>query len=184
MSGPCLWHLGHADCRLTKQYEGGSIKCGNYWKDEHYGPLHVKLETQTGGEDTKPEGATGFDFGIAAQQETKHDAAPVNIIRTFSLSRDDKNESPRRVVQIQCTSWPDFDVPDTPEILLNLMHDVDTASRQTCTAVDVDDRADHPPVLVHCKSSSPHFSRRGSSLTYRFGGYRAYWDVHRCRCHH
>lgn len=157
------------------------MKCGNYWQDEHYGPIHVKLESQTGGEDLKPEGVTGFDFGVASQQ-SNDTTAKENIIRRFRLTRDDKaDERPRHLVQIQCTAWPDFDVPETPDILLNLLHDVDEASSQTCVVDDVNDRAHHPPVLVHCESWMPLGWVRNADV--RLCGCGKDRNVYHCRCH-
>ena len=136
--------------RLTKQYEGGTVKCGNYWQEQQYGPVRIKLESQSGGEDAKPSDVSGFDFGMATDSLNE---STENIRRTFTISRDDKpDEAPRKIVQIQCTAWPDFDVPDSPQTLINLMRDVDQASCETCTTTrETDDRADHPPVLVHCE---------------------------------
>lgn len=142
--------VARADCRLTKQYEGGLIKCGNYWQDEQYGPLRVHLESQTGGEDKLPQQSSGFDFGMASK--STEGQAEGNIVRTFSVSRVDKPDIPaRKVVQVQCTSWPDFDVPDSPDVLVNLIEDVDQASGTTCETEDDADRIERPPVLVHCE---------------------------------
>ncbi len=136
--------------RLTKQYEGGLCKCGNYWEEEKYGSLRLQLVSQTGGDDIKPQATTGFDFGVAAQppQSVGPDEME-NIKRVFMLSHDSRPDSPRMVVQIQCTAWPDFDVPDSPEVLMSLMRDVDGACEDLCG--DVDDRQNQPPVLVHCE---------------------------------
>ena len=137
--------------RITKQFEGGQLKCGNYWKDVQYGPIRLHLEEQTGGEDVQPtEGESGFDFGQATRP-TETASSTENIRRVFLLSRDDLDgEPPRKVVQIQCTAWPDFDVPKTPQVLLNLMREVDAASDEQCVEDD-EDLADQPPILVHCE---------------------------------
>lgn len=139
---------------LTKQFEGGLVKCGNYWDQENYGPLRVQLVSQTGGEDRKPDSSTtGFDFGMSFKSPGTGDAPPAqNIRRVFTLSRSDKPEEPaRKIVQIQCTAWPDFDVPDTPDILVDLMRDVDEAGNETANS-DSEDHSGRPPVLVHCES--------------------------------
>jgi protein-tyrosine phosphatase len=155
---------------LTKQYEGGMIKCGNYWQDEHYGPLHVLLDSQTGGEDAAhPSQVSGFDFGMAraADKPKSHESSAnhesVNIRREFILSNDDdKHAGSRRVVQIQCVNWPDFDVPESPEVLLGVIKDVDQAvdevvpphRRGSVQGIkDKDgDRCEQSPVLVHCSA--------------------------------
>lgn len=137
--------------RLTKQFEGGLIKCGNYWEDQQYGHLRLQVLSQTGGEDKLQHATTGFDFGVAAMPA--HSADPdkaENIKRVFLLSRDNDPGPPRKVVQIQCTAWPDFDVPDTPETLLSLIKDVDS-SYEELRGVDATDRGYQSPVLVHCE---------------------------------
>ncbi|ORX35662.1 hypothetical protein BD324DRAFT_652210 [Kockovaella imperatae] len=135
---------------LTKQYEGGLLKCGNYWSNANYGSIRVELESQYGGEDRKADDAPGFDFGSAFHDK---DEAPSsdqeNIHRVFTLRK--KNGEARRIVQIQCTAWPDFDVPDSPDVLLNLLRDVNSATEELCNG-DADDRAAQPPVLVHCSA--------------------------------
>lgn len=170
--------------RLTKQFEGGSVKCGNYWQDQDYGSIHIRLEAQSGGEEEKAPNAasSGFDFGPAARNpEDEKNAAAGNIRRVFSIYRDDKpDEPPRKVVHIQCTSWPDFDVPDSPEILLDLMEDVDQASKETATT-NTEEKADQPPVLVHCESSS--VSAIHILTTCRLCRSGTDWILYHCGCH-
>ena len=152
---------------LTKQYEGGMIKCGNYWQDEHYGPLHVSLDSQTGGEDAAhPSQVSGFDFGMAASsrqpksEESSAHHESVNIRREFILTNDDEPRAgARRIVQIQCVNWPDFDVPESPEVLLGVIKDVDQAveevvppHRRAAGPGKDGDRCEQSPVLVHCSA--------------------------------
>ncbi|WVO18343.1 hypothetical protein L204_106058 [Cryptococcus depauperatus] len=141
---------------ITKQYEGGLLKCGKYWAEQTYGPFTLKLIRQTGGEDkAAPVTSAGFDFGFAAstpRTPTFSGDGEKNIKRVFSLYRNDKpNESPRTIAQIQCVGWPDFDVPETPDTLLNLIEEVN----QTITEVNPDKtntKADEPPIVVHCSA--------------------------------
>lgn len=73
-----------------------------------------------------------------------------NIHRVFLLSHEEHPElPPRKITQIQCVSWPDFDVPEDPHTLLGLVKEVDHASDEM--AADADDQGLKPPVLVHCK---------------------------------
>ena len=139
---------------LTRQYEGGTLKCGNYWEEEAYGPIRLRLVSKTEGEDKKPDlsNVSGFDFG-AASGSSREDV-PQNIKRTFSLSREDREEPPRTVVQIQCCAWPDFDVPDSPRVLLDLLKDVDAATSQT-QKQEANELSEHRPVLVHCECGLP-----------------------------
>ncbi|KAK8864617.1 hypothetical protein IAR55_001867 [Kwoniella newhampshirensis] len=140
---------------ITKQYEGGLMKCGNYWNDQSYGPIRLHMVQQSGGEDHVQPPTTGFDFGAAAATPRSSSLAKpkdMNIKRIFELSRTDKpNEQPRKIVQIQCVGWPDFDVPETPDVLLNLIKEVDSAADDVAPNASRD-RADQPPVLVHCSA--------------------------------
>lgn len=138
---------------LTKQYEGGLIKCGQYWKETQYGDIHLRLDVQTGGEDKAHDATTGFDFGPPAASHSAEEGESVSIKRVFTVWHGKHPEvPPRRVTQILCVNWPDFDVPDAPEILLDLMHDVDKAVEETGLNGCHGDRCEFPPVLVHCSA--------------------------------
>lgn len=133
--------------RLTKQFEGGLIKCGNYWSEQTYGHLRLQLVSESGGKDVVDQSrVSGFDFGTHVPEESPAPAG--NIKRVFHLWHND--EGPRKITQIQCTTWPDFDVPDSPEVLLNLKKDVDGAVSDMCTGVG--DPCHLPPILVHCSA--------------------------------
>ncbi|TYJ57758.1 hypothetical protein B9479_001612 [Cryptococcus floricola] len=141
---------------ITKQFEGGLIKCGNYWDQRQYGHLKLEKVKQTGGEDKgQPSAAAGFDFGpAAATPDSSHfpKGDEANITRTFLLSRTDKpEEPPRKVVQIQCVGWPDFDVPEEPDTLLRLVNDVNVAAEQV-KPEGCERKSEQPPVLVHCSA--------------------------------
>ncbi|KAK4688084.1 tyrosine-protein phosphatase 2/3, partial [Tremellales sp. Uapishka_1] len=139
---------------LTKQLEGGLIKCGNYWTDAAYGKLRLSLLAQTGGEDVVQQGASGFDFGVASPASPANGPSDVtNIKRVFRLSHDDQpSQPPRKITQIQCTSWPDFDVPESPDTLLALIKDVDAAVEETYAEDGEVSEDKRPPVLVHCSA--------------------------------
>jgi hypothetical protein len=140
--------------RITKQFEGGSIKCGNYWEDKKYGPIRVHQVSQTGGEDKTQTANTGFDFGMAATTpKSTETERPAHIQRVFEVTNDDHPESaPRKIIQIQCVSWPDFDVPESADVLLDLIRDVDHAFVDVYGSARNAQREDEPPVLVHCES--------------------------------
>lgn len=133
--------------RLTKQFEGGLIKCGNYWSEQTYGHLRLQLVSESGGQDVVDQSrVSGFDFGSHVPEESPAPAG--NIKRVFHLWHNE--DGPRKVTQIQCTTWPDFDVPDSPEVLLNLKKDVDGAIEEMCEGVS--DECNLPPILVHCSA--------------------------------
>lgn len=136
---------------LTRQFEGGLLKCGNYWQEQQYGELSLRQVSQSGGEDEAQQiPTTGFDFGPAATAPSQPGS---NIHRTFELWHNGCPDQPPRVVtQIQCVDWPDFDVPESPEVLLNLMKEVDTAVAKTGLTGCGEDRCEFPPVLVHCSA--------------------------------
>ncbi|WWC89099.1 uncharacterized protein L201_004017 [Kwoniella dendrophila CBS 6074] len=140
---------------ITKQFEGGLIKCGNYWGSSSYGSLQLQLVSQSGGEDQAHQPTTGFDFGPAAvtpRSSSFPTGKERNIKRVFRLSNSDQPmEPPRTIVQIQCIGWPDFDVPETPETLFHLIKDVDIAVEESEPS-GRSDRSDQPPVLVHCSA--------------------------------
>ncbi|WVR06810.1 hypothetical protein IAU60_003846 [Kwoniella sp. DSM 27419] len=140
---------------ITKQFEGGLIKCGNYWGNRDFGPLHLKQVQQSGGEDHAQSATTGFDFGPAAvtpRSSSQPTGKERNIKRVFKLSNDeDPAAPPRTITQIQCIGWPDFDVPETPETLGHLIKEVDQAVDHSTPGIN-EDRSDQPPVLVHCSA--------------------------------
>jgi hypothetical protein len=137
--------------RLTKQYEAGSIKCGSYWTDGAYGPLHLQLLSTAGGEDAPEKAVSGFDFHVGTDKPA---TGTPNIHRTFLLSHAEHPDSPpRKITQIQCVTWPDFDVPEDPHTLLGLVKEVDQASEEMAADAD-EDQSHRPPVLVHCKQIS------------------------------
>ncbi|WWC69963.1 uncharacterized protein I206_103907 [Kwoniella pini CBS 10737] len=141
---------------ITKQFEGGLIKCGNYWESSTYGNLKLQMISQSGGEDHAYQApTTGFDFGSAAvtpQSSSFPTGKEKNIKRVFRLSNlEQPTEPPRTIIQVQCIGWPDFDVPETPDTLLNLIKDVDLAVEESDSTGRAD-RSDRPPVLVHCSA--------------------------------
>ena len=127
------------------------MKCGNYWGEQTYGPLRLNLVSKTGGEDQQTHSSTGFDFGSASRPPPSGDPAEhmESIKRVFLLSHEGHSQPPRKIVQIQCTAWPDFDVPDSPEVLLGLIREVDAVSEEL--GVPREDPLRQPPVLVHCE---------------------------------
>lgn len=139
----------HVIVMLTKQFEGGACKCGAYWTAGQYGPFYLEHVSTEGGEDTAEKDVSGFNFHVGGNSGPSSEAP--NIKRTFLLSHSEHpEEKPRKVIQLQCVAWPDFDVPEDPRLLLGLVKEVDKA------AVDVpdekDDQSRKAPVLVHCSA--------------------------------
>ncbi|OXG19580.1 protein-tyrosine-phosphatase [Cryptococcus neoformans Tu401-1] len=141
---------------ITKQFEGGLIKCGNYWGEEQYGHIKLQLISQSGGEDTAlPAANSGFDFGTAGATPKSSkfpEGSDSNIKRVFLVSHDGKpDQPPRKIVQLQCVGWPDFDVPETPDTLLKLIQEVNDAAHEA-RPEGCHRKADEPPILVHCSA--------------------------------
>lgn len=113
---------------------------------------------QSGGEDVAERASTGFDFGMSTGGSQPAEGAPASsrgvIRRVFELSRTDAPEAgTRKITQLQCVSWPDFDVPASPGILLSLIKDADAAMDAAIKEAHLPtDNGDQPPVLVHCES--------------------------------
>lgn len=147
---------------MTKQFEGGLVKCGNYWQETNYGPLHLKLDSQAGGEDHGRPANSGFDFGVPDAPAPNHSTSDSssNIRRTFILSNDNHpDDPPRHIVQLQCVSWPDFDVPTSPDVLLGLINDVGVARTETINPGEGGE--EDQPVLIHCSAG---IGRTGSFI--------------------
>lgn len=116
--------------------------------------MRVSQISQTGGDDKTQTATTGFDFGMAASTPKNADTEQASHIkRVFEVTNDDHPEaSPRKIVQIQCVSWPDFDVPESADVLLDLIRDVDEAFGEIFGTAKNLDRQEEPPVLVHCSA--------------------------------
>lgn len=119
---------------LTREVEGASIKCGYYWKEGYYGPLHLKLVSVEGQEDlgetvVQPSG-TGF-FNFKTNEAPPPAPNPI-IKRTFILSHTHYPQStPRRITHFQYLDWPDMNVPDDPRGVLNLLKEVNTSMEES-----------------------------------------------------
>lgn len=157
---------------LTKQHEGGQVKCGDYWSDSTFGPLKLHPLGVEGPEEPAEEGGGGFSFfapppaastsslsgsGPSSRSSSFSSASapprPPLIKRTFHLTHIDfPNEPPRLITQLQYVSWPDFDIPDSPSDLLSIIHQVndlnDTAAAEAANA----ETAPPGPTVVHCSA--------------------------------
>jgi len=143
-------HIVPLSTRLTKQFEGGACKCGAYWTGGQYGPFHLEHVSTEGGEDAAEKDVSGFNFHVGKSGPS---AEAPNIKRTFLLSHTGHpDEKPRKIVQLQCVAWPDFDVPEDPRLLLGLVKEVDKAALEI--PEEKDDQSRKAPVLVHCEPTS------------------------------
>lgn len=148
-----LTHLS-SSLRLTKQHEGGQIKCGDYWSDQTYGPMKLHPLGVEGGVDEVPkqEGG-GFFFSATAAPPAPVPGARATIKRSFQLTHADYPDEPARLVtQIQYVSWPDFDIPEQPSDLLNLIHEVNELHDSAIAEAHADGAKEIGPVVVHCSA--------------------------------
>lgn len=115
---------------LTKEEEGGRVRCHRYWPDE----LGQTLKA-------------GDQFEVKLIQQATCSRTGLLTLRKFVLSRCDNLGEPRSIVQLQFSGWPDFGVPDEPSILLrvrNLARSLQNAFESRVPGAG--------PMVVHCSA--------------------------------
>ncbi|EJD55269.1 hypothetical protein AURDEDRAFT_109663 [Auricularia subglabra TFB-10046 SS5] len=147
---------------LTRQVEGAHVKCGDYWRDERYGPLRLRPISVQGPADEVERsvaGSSGFDFGPSSSQgnlSTPPQFSPSTSIiqRKFYLTHDGHPEAPPRLVtQLQYLGWPDVNVPDDADGLLWIISAVERAMAESRKEAQAQhDQMDPGPVLLHCSA--------------------------------
>ena len=125
---------------LTREVEGSIIKCGNYWSDEKFGPLRLRLLEVTGAieeyekSDRRVPGDPFFPFVSKtpmAPSETgsgnSDSSLPQSTVkRVLELSHTGFPHMPsRRIVQFQYLDWPDLNVPNDTRGILELIQEVE-----------------------------------------------------------
>lgn len=125
---------------LTREVEGQTIKCGNYWSGEKFGPLRLKVLEISGAVEeyeksdrrvrsdpffpsvpktptAPPESSSGDGDGGSPQSTVK---------RVLELSHTSFPHLPsRRIVQFQYLDWPDLNVPNDTRGVLELIQEVE-----------------------------------------------------------
>ncbi|KIP04071.1 hypothetical protein PHLGIDRAFT_129772 [Phlebiopsis gigantea 11061_1 CR5-6] len=126
----CWQENVHVIVMLTREVESALVKCGNYWTEGQYGPLHLKLVSTSDTAERErrrrdSEMSSGF-FNIPQARAIKEEAEEQTIRRVFELTHSGYPKvPPRTITQLQYLDWPDLDVPKDPRGLLNLMREVD-----------------------------------------------------------
>ena len=133
----------HVIVMLTREIEGSMVKCGTYWAGTAFGPLRLRLMSTSGqsppGNGDNSSGyfppqisrPNSFDPGLL-NDGTKPGRQPTTIKRIFELTHGDyPHAKPRRVVHLQFLEWPDMNVPDDPQGVLELIGEVDKAVEET-----------------------------------------------------
>jgi len=139
---------------LTREVEGAMVKCGAYWTDTVFGPLRLRLLSTEGlaPADERPSTAGFFGhhslsphsshpprrFPLSAGSQRHHQHHHFQskrseiVKRVFELSHTSYPEAkPRRVVHLQYLEWPDMNVPDDPRGVLDLIKQVEEATRES-----------------------------------------------------
>lgn len=138
---------------LTRQYEGPDVKCGKYWADGRYGPLRLKLISETGASaEVDPiAGASGFNFQFPIKSKQTPPQSPddnYTVRRVFELSNDNHPKEPSRIVRhYQYLAWPDMNVPSNPRGVLRLIREVDDAVDRSN-----EETGSTFPTLLHCSA--------------------------------
>jgi protein tyrosine phosphatase len=125
---------------LTREVEGSTVKCGNYWSGEKFGPLRLKLLEVSGAIEeyeksdhrvpgdpffpsvlktptAPPESSSGNGDSSSPQSTVK---------RVLELSHTSFPHLPsRRIVQFQYLDWPDLNVPSDTRGVLELIGEVE-----------------------------------------------------------
>jgi protein tyrosine phosphatase len=125
---------------LTREVEGSTVKCGNYWSGEKFGPLRLKLLEVSGAIEeyeksdhrapgdpffpsvpktptAPPESSFGNGDSSSPQSSVK---------RVLELSHTSFPHLPsRRIVQFQYLDWPDLNVPSDTRGVLELIGEVE-----------------------------------------------------------
>ncbi|KAL1955380.1 hypothetical protein VTO42DRAFT_8600 [Malbranchea cinnamomea] len=143
---------------LTAETEGAQLKCHPYWVSGDYGPIHMKVITES----TVP-----LQTHAAAPGQTSGQIgtdAPFITVRHITLSHANFPFQPlREVTQLQYSHWPDFGAPAEPSHLLRLVAECDRFSNASNTRplradshMGLDPTAPVPEntrnVLVHCSA--------------------------------
>ncbi|KAI0005412.1 hypothetical protein BJV74DRAFT_880678 [Russula compacta] len=132
----------HVIVMLTREVEGSTVKCGNYWSGEKFGPLRVKMLEVTGAleeyekSDSRAPGDPFFPpMSKAPTTPSETGPGPVKgdgsfpqstIKRVLELSHTGFSHlPPRRVVQFQYLDWPDLNVPNDTRSILELIREVE-----------------------------------------------------------
>ena len=150
---------------LTKEEEGGRVKCHRYWAEGQdevtFGHFRLKSiarraldkdgQSCTYSYSNKENGLGGGGFfADTLSSNLTHRSI---IERTFLLEHLAEDLPPRKVIQLQYTGWPDYDIPDVPADMLRL-HALTHQAHQ-----EIKERSNLPngtqestTTLVHCSA--------------------------------
>jgi protein tyrosine phosphatase len=146
------------------------VKCCNYWDPGQYGPFLLQMvQTTETADERKSRRSQPTEFSWNSGPSSPSGSKNPTITRRLKLSNKDfPSAGIRSIVQMQYLEWPDFNVPDDPrgilDLITNLRQEVDSVPL-TIPTVDnlrpdeadpntgvVKRGVDHPPVLLHCSA--------------------------------
>src|SRR6266404_1931640 len=121
---------------LTREVEGSTVKCGNYWSGDKFGPLRLKLLEVTGAvdeyeiSDRRKPGDDFFPFvpnaSTASSGQDYGNSPQSTVKRIMEVSHSGfPHLPPRRIVQFQYLDWPDLNVPNDTHSVLELIREVE-----------------------------------------------------------
>ena len=125
---------------LTREVEGSTVKCGNYWSGEQFGPLRLKVLEVSGAIEeyeksdhrapgdpffpSVPKTPTGLPESGSGNGDSSSPQSTIK--RVLELSHTSfPHMSSRRIVQFQYLDWPDLNVPNDTHGVLELIQDVE-----------------------------------------------------------
>ncbi|KAI0296675.1 hypothetical protein BC826DRAFT_1103775 [Russula brevipes] len=126
----------HVIVMLTREVEGTTIKCGNYWSGKEFGPLRLEV-LEVGGateeyekSDRRVLGDSFFPSMLeapTAPSETGSGSHPRSTVRRVLKLTHTGFKPPklRRIVQFQYLDWPDLNVPGDTSGVLELIQQVE-----------------------------------------------------------
>ena len=131
----------HVIVMLTREVEGQTIKCGNYWSGEKFGPLRLKVLEVSGAVEEYEKSDRRVRCDPFFPSVPKTPTAPLRsssgnddssspqstVKRVLELSHTSfPHLSSRRIVQFQYLDWPDLNVPSDTRGVLELIQEVES----------------------------------------------------------
>jgi protein tyrosine phosphatase len=104
---------------LTKENEKGRVKCSKYWPDLNGNPIifqELGLKVEMESEELEPSSSS-----LIRTFRLEKFTPQVSIINNASQGGVGDNVETKKVTQLHFVGWPDHGVPDSPEMILNLI---------------------------------------------------------------
>ncbi|CAG8662272.1 10305_t:CDS:1 [Funneliformis mosseae] len=152
-----MWEQhSHVIVMLSKEHEKGKVKCSKYWPESNGSPFvfpELGLKVVIEGEELEPNfsslirtfrlekfNSQGGDDMVNSQGG---DGSPTS-------QSEDNNKKVRRVTQLYFVGWPDHGVPDSPDIILNLIKKTNQFQQKYQQEYGSD--VEIGPAVIHCSA--------------------------------